>query len=180
MLSQRVFKSGLWSRRWTFSLESFMFLKGFFKIKNTFIIQGFIVFLAGCAVGGTTYGPINKPLFEIRKAVVKAFPVAIQNTTKSTHEFRSIPFVRYGEEIRPALDEPQRAYALVYIRGRRRPYTLEVLVPVEEAENPMDIQKNYRVVGYDKRIATIILTRLKAYLTKYKEDPNVVDGLRAF
>ena len=135
---------------------------------------------SGCAVGGLTYGPVNKSLLEIRKAVIKAFPVTIQYTNKNSREFRSIPFVRYGEEIKPALDEPQRAYAVVYIKGNRRPYTLEVVVPVEQAQNPEEIQKNYRVIGYDRRIATIILARLKSHLIKYKENSNIIDNFRIF
>lgn len=136
--------------------------------------------VTGCAMGGPMYGPVDKSIVEIRQAVVKAIPVKINYANKDSREYRSVPFVRYGKQIKEASTELQRAYALVYIRGNKRPYTVEVVVAVEEAENPLAIQKGFKVVGYDERIAKIILARVKAHLNKRRDDSNLVDDFKIF
>lgn len=134
----------------------------------------------GCAMGGPMYGPVNKSVGEIREAIQKAVPVKMKYANKDSREYKSVPFVRYGRKIKVATSELQRAYALIYIRGNKRPYTLEVVVPVEEAESPLAIQKSFKIIGYDERIAKIILARLKALLNKRREDSNLVDDFKIF
>lgn len=159
---------GEWSRdltsqvRWVLGLFTALFL------------------LNSCAMGGPMYGPVDKSIVEIRKSIVKAIPVKINYANKDSREYRSVPFVRYGTKIKEATTELERAYALIYIRGNKRPYTVEVVVAVEEAEAPKSIQKGFKVIGYDERIAKIILARLKADLNKGREDSNLVDDFKIF
>lgn len=160
MPSQRVVKSG-WS-----------------TLKLMWLLNIFA--LTACSMGGPLYGPVDKSIVEIRKSIEKAIPVKINFANKDSREYRSVPFVRYGTKIKEATTELQRAYALVYIRGNRRPYTIEVVVAVEEAETPLSIQKTFKVIGYDERIAKIILARLKADLNKRRDDSNLVDDFKAF
>lgn len=134
----------------------------------------------GCSMGGPMYGPVDKSIVEIRESIIKAFPIKVTYANKDSRELRSVPFVRYGKKIKEATNELQRAYALIYIRGNKRPYTIEVVVPVEEADAPLAIQKSYKVIGYDERIAKIILARLKAHLNKRREDSNLVDDFKIF
>jgi hypothetical protein len=140
----------------------------------------FIFTTLSCAMSGPMYGPVNKSLVEIRKSIMKAMPVEVSYASKDSREFKSVPFVRYGKKMKEATSELQRAYALIYVRGNERPYTIEVVVAVEEAETPLAIQKNFKVIGYDERIAKIILARLKADLNKRREDPNLVDDFKVF
>lgn len=152
-------------------------------VKKSLITLGLwilITQLMGCAMSGPMYGPVNKSLVEIRKSILNAMPVEVTYASKDSREYKSVPFVRYGKKMKEATSELQRAYALIFIRGNERPYTVEVVVAVEEAENPLAIQKNFKVIGYDERIAKIILARLKADLNKRREDPNLVDDFKVF
>ncbi len=136
--------------------------------------------LFGCAMGGPMLGPVNKSLVEIREGIVKALPVKVNFASKDSREYKSVPFVRYGKKMKEATNELQRAYAEIYVRGGERPYTIEVIVAVEEAQSPLAIQKDFKVVGYDERIAKIILARLKAHLNKRREESNAVDDFKVF
>lgn len=147
---------------------------------NRSLVALTMLILSGCAMGGPMFGPVNKSIVEIREAITKAVPVKMKYANKDSREYRSVPFVRYGKKIKEATSELQRAYVLIYIRGNKRPYTLEVVVPVEEAESPLAIQKDFRIIGYDERIAKIILARLKAQLNKRREDSNLVDDFKIF
>lgn len=134
----------------------------------------------GCAVSGVQLRNVDKPTIEIKRGIIKALPVSLKSSSEDSREYVSVPFVRYGKKIREARNELQRAYAQVIIKGERRPYTIEVIVPVEEATTPNSVQKNFQVIGYDERIAKIILARLKAYLEQRREDTNLVDDFRVF
>ncbi len=131
-------------------------------------------------MSGPIYGPVNRSIVEIRQGTIKALPVKINFASKDSREYKSVPFVRYGTKIKEATNELQRAYALIYIRGNKRPYTIEVIVAVEEAESPTQFKRDYTVIGYDERIAKIILARLKAYLNKRRDDSNLVDDFKVF
>ncbi len=149
-------------------------------LKTLIWLVSFCGLTSGCAMGGPMYGPVDKSIVEIRQSILKALPIKINYANKDSREYRSVPFVRYGTKIKPATTELERAYALIYIRGNKRPYTIEVIVAVEEAEAPKSIQKGFKTIGYDERIAKIILARLKADLNKGREDTNLVDDFKIF
>lgn len=134
----------------------------------------------GCAVSGVQLQNVNKSTLEIKRGIIKALPVSIKYSAADSREFVSVPFVRYGKKLKEATNELQRAYAQIFIKGERRPYTIEVVVAVEESVTPLSVQKNFKVIGYDERIAKIILARLKAYLNQRREDTNLVDDFRVF
>ncbi|MCO5112814.1 MAG: hypothetical protein M9899_01415 [Bdellovibrionaceae bacterium] len=136
--------------------------------------------MLGCAASGVQLQNVDKSTIEIKRGIVKALPVNLHSSSEDNREFISVPFVRYGKKMKPARNELQRAYARILIKGDRRPYTIEVIVPVEEATTPNSVQKNFQIVGYDERIAKIILARLKAYLEQRRGDTNLVDDFRAF
>ncbi len=136
--------------------------------------------MLGCAASGVQLQNVDKSTIEIKRGIVKALPVNLHSSPEDNREFISVPFVRYGKKMKPARNELQRAYARILIKGDRRPYTIEVIVPVEEATTPNSVQKNFQIVGYDERIAKIILARLKAYLEQRRGDTNLVDDFRAF
>lgn len=138
------------------------------------------IHLAGCAATGVQLQNVDKPTVEIKRGIIKALPVNLLTSSDDSREYISVPFVRYGKKIKEARNELQRAYAKILIKGERRPYTIEVIVPVEEATTPNSVQKNFQVVGYDERIAKIILARLKAYLEQRRGDTNLVDDFRVF
>ena len=175
MLSQRLFKSIIMN---CFDYPKSL-LNVFWIVKNGLSTLVFMN-LIGCAMGGPMLGPVNKSLVEIREGITVALPVKVNFASKDSREYRSVPFVRYDKKIKEATNELQRAYAEIYVRGSERPYTIEVIVAVEEAQSPLAIQKDFQVVGYDERIAKIILARLKAHLNKRRGDPNAVDDFKVF
>lgn len=134
----------------------------------------------GCTASGVQLQNVDRSTIELKRGIVKALPVNLKFSSEDSREFISVPFVRYGKKIKPARNELQRAYARILIKGDRRPYTIEVSVPVEEATTPNSVEKNFQIVGYDERIAKIILARLKAYLEQRRGDTNLVDDFRAF
>lgn len=139
-----------------------------------------LISLVNCAVSGVKLNDVNFSLSEIKKGVVKALPVNINYASNDSRNFKSVHFVRYGKKLKLATNEKERAFAEIFVRGIERPYTLEILVTVEEAVTPDAIEKNFKVIGYDERIAKIILARLKAYLNKRRDDSNLVDDFRVF
>jgi hypothetical protein len=156
------------------------FLAGYSRSLCLLILVISAFTLTSCSMGGPMYGPVDKSIVEIREGIIKALPIKINYANIDSREYRSVPFVRYGTKIKEATNELQRAYALIYIRGNKRPYTIEVVVGVEEAESPLAIQKGFKTIGYDERIAKIILARLKAHLNKRREDSNLVDDFKIF
>lgn len=144
------------------------------------LLAALISQIVACAVSGVQLRNVNRSTIEIKRGIAKALPVGLKFSSDDSREFVSVPFVRYGKKIKPANYELQRAYAKIMIKGDRRPYTIEVVVPVEEATTPNSVQKNFQVIGYDERIAKIILARLKAYLNQRRDDTNLVDDFRVF
>lgn len=180
MPSQRLVN--FWNLILKIQIEQVLSIKKrlFIWILKAFSFGILIINVVGCAMGGPMLGPVDKSLVEIRDGIVMALPVKVNFASKDSREYKSVPFVRYGKKIKEASNELQRAYAEIFVRGAERPYTIEVVVAVEEAQSPQAIQKDFRVIGYDERIAKIILARLKAHLNKRREDSNLVDDFKVF
>lgn len=142
----------------------------------------FIFGLCSCETMGvpSRLPDLDYPLLTIRRGIKKALPVEFRVISRDGREYESYPFVRDGKKLKLASNEEQRGVAHFEIRGSRRPYSVDVLVSILEAQTPNSVQKNYLVVGHDDVIAKILLARLKAYLQRSKGEGNVIDDFRVF
>jgi len=116
----------------------------------------------------------------IEKAVRKSIPVKMKFIDEGRRHLVTQYFVRYGRQLVEAKYEKTQAKAEIKILGSRRPYIVQVMVPVFKAQAPRSVDKQFVEVGQDDRIAKIILARLKAYLTKSREESELIDGFRVF
>lgn len=137
--------------------------------------------LISCATpGAQSMGGLDYPLTDIQKGIKKAFPVPFKNISRDGRLYESYPFIRDGKKLALARNQMERGRALIEIRGVSRPYTVDVIIHIDEALNPTSVQKNFKSVGYDEVVAKIFLARLKAYLLKTKKSLDVVDDVRVF
>ena len=140
-----------------------------------------ICLLTSCATpGAESIGGLDYPLTDIQKGIKKAFPVPFKNISRDGRIFESYPFIREGKKLALARNQMERGRALIEIRGVSRPYTVDVIIHIDEALNPSSVQKNFKSVGYDEVVAKIFLARLKAYLLKSKKSLDIVDDVRVF
>jgi len=137
--------------------------------------------LTSCATPGSeNIGGLDYPLTDIQKGIKKAFPVPFKNISRDGRIFESYPFIREGKKLVLSRNQPERGRALIEIRGVSRPYSVDVLIHIDEALNPSSVQKNYKSVGYDEVVAKIFLARLRAYLLKSKKSLDIVDDVRVY
>ena len=135
--------------------------------------------LSGCAtLGVESMGSLDYPLADIQKGIKKAMPIPFKNISRDGRAFESYPFVREGKKLSLARNEENRGIANIEIRGSSRPYTVDVAIELEEANNPNSVQKDFQTIGYDEVMARIVLARLKSYLQKSKKSLDVVDDVR--
>ena len=146
------------------------------------VIAGLIVcLLTSCATpGAESIGGLDYPLTDIQKGIKKALPVPFKNISRDGRIFESYPFIREGKKLALARNQMERGRALIEIRGVSRPYTVDVIIHIDEALSPSSVQKNFKSVGYDEVVAKIFLARLKAYLLKSKKSLDIVDDVRVF
>ena len=141
----------------------------------------FICLLTSCATPGVeSMGGLDYPLADIQKGIKKAFPVPFKNISRDGRIYESYPFIREGKKLALARNQMERGRALIEIRGVSRPYTVDVIIHIDEALSPSSVQKNFKSVGYDEVVAKIFLARLKSYLMKSKKSLDVIDDVRVF
>jgi len=129
--------------------------------------------VSSCAtLGVESMSSLDYPLADIQKGIKKA--------SRDGRAFESYPFVREGKKLALARNQDERGLASIEIRGSSRPYTVDVSIELQEANNPNSVQKNFRTVGYDEVMARIVLARLKSYLQGSKKSLDVVDDVRIF
>ena len=140
-----------------------------------------ICLLTSCATPGVqSMGELDYPLTDIQKGIKKAFPVPFKNVSRDGRLYESHPFIREGQKLSLARNQVERGRALIEIRGVSRPYTVDVIIHIDEALSPTSVQKNFKSVGYDEVVAKIFLARLKSYLLKSKKSLDIVDDIRVF
>lgn len=145
------------------------------------LFAALITSLASCVAPQTErLVNLDYPLVSIQQGIKKAFPVDFQNVSRDGRLFESYPFIRSGRKLILASNEHERGVARIEIRGVARPYTVEVIIEVEEAINPNSVDKDYKVVGFDDVVAKIFLARLKAYLYRSNKDRNIIDDFRVY
>jgi hypothetical protein len=124
---------------------------------------------------------IDKPLAQIQRAIQTSMPLGIRKTERGGTEIYSQYFRASDKKFIPSHSMPERSYALVLIRGGRRPYTVEIFVYNEKRmETPAQSANTYVQTGQDERLASVIRERIKEQLSKRREDPNNIDDFRVF
>ena len=123
---------------------------------------------------------VDWPVTEIRQVLAAVIPAGVRTMSPNGREIQGRHFlVTRNGEFKEAGDALQRYYTHIKILGDRRPYKLEILVTHEERVLRGN-QFTYVVTGYDKRLAKQIENKLRAELTKRREDRNIIDDFRVF
>lgn len=140
----------------------------------------FILTLAGCASWGSgiRLDPVDRPLNEIQAVVGKSLPLGQRRVEAAGREWFSQYFITKGRSFVAAHTAPVRYYAHVYILGDRRPYSIEVYVKRQRREAPSS--DSYSDDGTDQELAKLIHKRIQFYLSKRREDLNIIDDFRVF
>lgn len=150
------------------------------------------VSLVGCA----TYSvdDLDYSLSDIQKAVGENLVGGVARVSSNQREFESAYFKPEQFQQKPAKPSGEmfveRAYAKVYVLGDRRPYSLEVVVQIQEKDlsdanystpNWSDIHSG---VFYDTRkdrdLANRIGRGIHDYLVKRGRKKNLIDDFKPF
>lgn len=150
------------------------------------ILSALFIFISGCATlqgehpDALMIEEVNWPVTEIRQVVGTIMPAGVRTVSPNGREMQGRHFlVTRNGEFREAGDALERYYTHIKILGDRRPYKLEVLV-THEKRVLRGNQFTYVVTGYDKRLARQLEAKLRAELTKRREDRNIIDDFRVY
>lgn len=153
-------------------------------LKHLAILSALFV-LGGCTSLGTlsrqalVIRDVDWPLMEIKQVIQQLMPAGQRAVSPNGREMLSRHFIMDGRNFVPAGDATERWYAQFLILGDRRPYDVEVLVTKEKRVLSGN-QFVYKVAGADMRLAKELERRLRAELTKRREDRNIIDDFRVF
>lgn len=138
-----------------------------------------LFFLVGCSHGGLSIESLDQSLSDIQQIVVASLPVGKRAVSPNGREFFSDYFVIVESRARAADRLGARYYAHVYILGDRRPYVVEGVVRKEVRESSRT-GPEYADAGVDTKLTQLLVKKLKANLSKSREDRNVIDDFRVF
>lgn len=124
----------------------------------------------------------SQPYSQIRQAALNALPIGLSSSSPNGRELISKHFIYKGKgEFAEAVQNDVRQYAKITINGSRRPYTIEITVLKEvKIDSSSGGAPQYRMKGYDLRLANLVKTRMEAELAKRREDLNIIDDFRVF
>ena len=144
-----------------------------------------LLYITGCAssLGNRNALRINSidwPLAGLRTVISEILPGGQRAISPNGRELLSRHFVLDGKTgYKEAGDALNRYFAQILILGDRRPYDIEILV-TQEKRVMKGQHYTFKVVGYDVRLAKELETKLRAELTKRREDLNIIDDFRVF
>jgi len=144
----------------------------------------FAIVLSGCASlfnnsNSVVILEIDRSVPSIRKSIAEVLPVGQRAISPNGREMLSRHFIVTSEGYKPAGDALERYYAKFTILGDRRPYNIEILV-TKERRILRAGQHNYEGIGFDPRLAKELESKLRAELTKRRDDGNIIDDFRVF
>jgi hypothetical protein len=145
-----------------------------------------LVFLSGCSTlrghhpEALLIEEVDWPISEIRQVAGALLPAGQRAVSPNGREMQSRHFLpdRQGG-YRPAGDALERYFAHIMILGDRRPYKVEILV-THEKRVLRGNNFTYVITGYDKRLARELERKIRAELTKRREDRNIIDDFRVY
>lgn len=121
------------------------------------------------------------PLSHIKRAVLSSVPLGVSEIRKAGMEVYSKNFRKGKKKFLPTAYSDIRNQAIIYIRGDRRPYSIEIYVNREKRVKRAG-QKAATFVenGQDESLAKLIRYRIQQQLTKRREDSRNIDEFRVF
>lgn len=142
------------------------------------IVFGFATL--GCSMfgGGLKVQNLDRPLSELQRVAVASLPLGLRRTSPNAREFYSHYFIVRNREFMAPENAPERAYAVIYVLGDRRPYTMEVSVFRERREGSAG--QRYGSPTLDLGLAEIVKHRVEEILSQRREDRNIIDDFRVF
>lgn len=154
------------------------------------MLRAFVIFISFATLGCATlqgHHPeallieeVNWPLTEIRQVITGLLPGGPRAVSPNGRELQSRHFlVDRNGGYKEAADALERYFAHILILGDRRPYSVEILV-THEKRVLRGNQFTYVVTGYDKRLAKNLERKMRAELTKRREDRNIIDDFRVY
>lgn len=141
------------------------------------IFSIFIFCISNCATPGTSsLTELNYPLVDLQKLCINALPLGKRSESLNSREYYSEYFVTKGGEFESAEGKSTRMTVYIVILGDRRPYRIDIRVPVEKRMS----NGQYQLVKYDKGLANMISRRMTSALHKRRDDRNIIDDFRVF
>ena len=132
--------------------------------------------LISCSTpGGLTVPDVDRPLLDLQRIASKSLPMGLRSVSTNGREYFSKYFIVVGRKFKSAEKLVERKYAHLLVLGDRRPYTIQVIVPIEKSIGGKTV-----IIGTDSAVAEVIRKRIRQQLTLRREDPNIIDEFRAF
>lgn len=116
---------------------------------------------------------------DLRACIVAIMPVGHRAISPNGRELLSKHFIIENRQFKPAGDALERYFVKFLVLGDRRPYTVEIVVAIEE-RTLVGNSFTYKVVDYDLKLAKELERKLREQLTKRLEDRNIIDDFRVF
>ena len=145
------------------------------------LILAAMTFLVGCQ---TTTPPdftmpeLQHPLKRLKRGVAYAIPGGVKGASENGRTFTSHYITLEGQKWDILSTLKQRAYAEVTILGDRRPYVIEIRVPVQERKTSDPADTKFEDVRQSKKLAQVVAQKLRYYLENDKR--NLIDDFRPF
>jgi len=117
----------------------------------------------------------------LRKAVRNSVPLGTRQVSEGGMRFTS-KYFRVGKKsfLKP-LNSDVRLFAEIWIRGDRRPYTIEISVIKQKLSQSSQVTlESFQIVGTDQKVGQLIKRRIIKQLSKRREDLNIIDDFRVF
>lgn len=145
----------------------------------------FLIFfqVSGCASwgSGARLVDIDKPLAQIKRAVLSSVPLGVRKTEEAGLQVYSKYFRAGKSKFIPSHSYKVRNYAHILIRGDRRPYSIEIYVYKEKkGATSEQSASSYIPDGQDENLAKLIRKRIKEQLSKRREGSDIIDDFRVF
>jgi hypothetical protein len=133
--------------------------------------------LSSCATPGTaTLSDLNYALADLQRLCINALPLGKRFESLNNREYYSEYFVTKGGEFESAQGKNFRMTVHIILLGDRRPYKIQISVPVEKRMS----NGHYQLVKYDEGLAKMISRRMSSALHKRRDDRNIIDDFRVF
>ncbi len=152
------------------------------SIRGWRILGSLLILLSGCASGRIVKSK-DVPLNEIKQIVEDSLPGGKRHVSPNGREY----FSAYFEPGKPQVLVPEgarpekRAYFHILILGARRPYDVEIRVPVERRIMQANaVGATYEQVEWDENLALIAAKIMHQSLEDRKVKHNLFEEFRAF
>jgi len=143
-----------------------------------------LVLLPGCTTfrsnaHSVVISDVDWPLTELRGLCISLLPTGQRAMSPNGREILSNHFTIVKNKMMPASYAESRYYMRFIILGDRRPYDIEVMATEEKRVLRGD-EFIYVNVGGNRKLAEQFEQKIRAELTKRREDRNIIDDFRVY